>query len=116
MTNKELFEVLLKEVNHIKDHMPNGELESLLEDMKEIKEDVSELKFTLLNPEDGVIVKTNKNTWWIGKMEQKMTEYDQKVIEFETLKTWQQNVTRALWMAFAAIIGIVVKIVFSHPV
>ena len=46
-------EEILAELRHIKTHMPNGELKIMLEDMKDVKEDISELKFMLLNPEDG---------------------------------------------------------------
>ena len=62
MTQKQLLESVLSELLHIKKHMPNGELKAMLEDVKDLKEDMSELKYTLLNPDDGVIVKTNKNT------------------------------------------------------
>ena len=62
MTQKQLLESVLTELVHIKKHMPNGELKSMQSDMKALKEDVSDLKFTLLNPEDGVIVKTNQNS------------------------------------------------------
>ena len=62
MTQKQLLESVLNELVHIKKHMPNGELKSMQSDMKALKEDVSDLKYTLLNPEDGVIVKTNQNS------------------------------------------------------
>ena len=42
--------------------MPNGELVQMGKDMESLKDDLSDLKYTLLNPEDGVIVKTNMNT------------------------------------------------------
>ena len=42
--------------------MPNGELKQMQLDMSELKEDISEMKYTLLNPDNGVIVNTNKNT------------------------------------------------------
>lgn len=116
MTQKDLLENVLKELVSLKKGMPNGEFHQMMEDMKELKDDISELKYTLLNPEDGVIVKTNKNTWWREQHEEKIRLYDQKVVEFENLQRWQQNVTRAIWIAFAAIIGIVVKMMFSHPI
>ena len=60
MTQKQILESVLKELLTIKKHMPNGELKALVEDVRELKDDMSELKYTLLNPEDGVIVKTNQ--------------------------------------------------------
>ena len=47
MTQKELLESLLGEIKHIKTHMPNGELKQMLKEMQSIKDDITELKFTL---------------------------------------------------------------------
>jgi len=110
-----LLENVLQELVSLKKGMPNGEFTTMIEDMKELKEDISELKYTLLNPEDGVIVKTNKNTWWRESHAKKIELYDQKVVEFENLQRWQLNVQRALWIMFTALIGIVAKMIFSHP-
>ena len=52
-TNKEI----IKKLADIEDKLPNGELEEMHNMMKEIKE-------ILLDPEDGVIVRVNKNTYW----------------------------------------------------
>ena len=62
MTQKQLLESVLSELVHIKKHMPNGELKQMQKDVEALKQDMSDLKYTLLNPEDGVIVKTNQNT------------------------------------------------------
>ena len=61
MTQKEILESVLTEIKHVKTHMPNGELKQMANDFQKMKEDVSDLKRTLLNPDDGVIVNTNKN-------------------------------------------------------
>ena len=62
MTQKEILESVLAEIKHVKTHMPNGELKQMAKDFEKIKEDITDLKFTLLNPDNGVIVNTNKNT------------------------------------------------------
>ena len=62
MTQKEVLESVLAEIRHVKTHMPNGELKQMANDFQKMKEDVSDLKKTLLNPDNGVIVNTNKNT------------------------------------------------------
>ena len=41
----------------IENKLPNGEL-------KEIHENVKEIKAILLDPEDGIIVRVNKKTFW----------------------------------------------------
>ena len=78
MTQKQLLESVLSELVHIKKHMPNGELQAMVEDVKDLKQDISDLKYTLLNPEDGVIVKTNQNTTFRRKMEQGDKEFAKK--------------------------------------
>ena len=110
MTQKQLLESVLLELTHIKKHMPNGELKVMLEDMKDLKEDVSDLKYTLLNPEDGVIVKTNQNTSFRKKMEQGDKEFANKMIEIEELKKWKDSVQKALWIIFTTLAGVVIKL------
>ena len=104
MTQKELLEALHTEIISLKGKMPNGELTSMANDMKEMKEDISDLKYTLLNPEDGVIVKTNRNTYF-------RKENSNKVEKIDELIAWKNTVTKALWILFTAVVGVVVKLV-----
>jgi len=110
MTQKQLLESVLTELVHIKKHMPNGELKSMQSDMKTLKEDVSDLKYTLLNPEDGVIVKTNKNSQFRRKMEIGEKEFTSKMIEVQDLKRWKDTVSKALWIIFGILAGLVFKV------
>ena len=52
-TNKDILERL----ESIENKLPNGELEEMHGMINEIKE-------ILLDPEDGIIVRVNKNTFW----------------------------------------------------
>lgn len=110
MTQKQLLESVLNELVHIKKHMPNGELKSMQSDMKALKEDVSDLKYTLLNPEDGVIVKTNQNSNFRRKMEAGDKDFATKMIEVEDLKRWKESVSKALWIIFGILAGLVMKV------
>ena len=69
MTQKELLSNVLNEIKHIKTNMPNGELKQLMKDVESMKDSMSDLKYTLLNPEDGVVVNTNKNTEFRNEMQ-----------------------------------------------
>ena len=111
MTQKQILESVLKELLTIKKHMPNGELKALVEDVRELKDDMSELKYTLLNPEDGVIVKTNLNTAFRSKLEAGDKDFQEKLKEIEELRRWKDGVNRALWIIFAALIGIIIKLI-----
>ena len=73
-TNQQMFDELAVAIEEIKSQMPqsqpkrNGELtsiklhlKSICNDQSEIKDDVAMIKKKLLNPENGVVVRVNKN-------------------------------------------------------
>ena len=92
ITNKEICERL----ECIEAKMPNGEL-------KEMHENIKEIKAILLDPEDGIIVRVNKNTYWRKELD---------ADEFKALLRWKQSVTHAMWVVYSAVIGIIVKLIF----
>lgn len=113
-TQKDILELILSEIATMKTKLPNGELKRMEESIREMKEnysdmkdDISDIKFTLLNPEDGIIVRVNKNTDWRHDREDKQLYYDKIVTEFEKMKDWKDGVTKALWIIFSALVGIV---------
>ena len=110
MTQKQLLESVLTELVHIKKHMPNGELKAMVNDVKALKEDMSDLKYTLLNPEDGVIVKTNVNSAFRKRMEAGDKDFSAKMAEVEGLKKWKDSVQKALWIIFTVLAGVVIKL------
>lgn len=114
MTQKQLLESLLGEIKHIKSHMPNGELKQMQKDLADLKEDMSDMKYTLLNPDNGVIVNTNKNTSFRRDQEDRKKEYDGYIVELAELKNWKAGVTRALWIIFGIIAGIIIRMLMMH--
>ena len=91
-TNKDI----LQRLESIENKLPNGELEEMHEMIKEIKE-------VLLDPEDGLIVRVNKNTFW-----RKEIDAD----EFKALVRWKTTMNQAMWIAYTALVGIIVKLIF----
>ena len=77
--------------------LPNGELEQIQNDLKDIKE-------ILLDPEDGLGVRVNKNTYW-----RKQVDVD----DIKELKNFKSTVTRALWIVYVAVIGLISKIIWG---
>ena len=77
--------------------LPNGELEQIQNDLKDIKE-------ILLDPEDGLVVRVNKNTYW-----RKQVDVD----DIKELKNFKSTVTKALWVVYAAVIGLISKILWG---
>ena len=111
-TNKEI----LSRLDELEKKLPNGELKDLQiqfeklatsqkehsDKMDECGKCISEVKERLLNPEDGLVVRINKNTYW-----RRQVNPD----DVKDLLGFRNNVTKALWILFTAIVGILVKII-----
>ena len=92
ITNKEI----IKKLECVEDKLMGGELEEIHQTLKEIKE-------ILLDPEDGIIVRVNKNTYWRKQI---------NIQEIEELKSFKKNVTHALWGIYTIMVGVIAKIIF----
>ena len=65
-----------------------------MEGQKEMREDISELKRQLLNPFDGVIVETRKNTEFREDQENKEETNEKLIEEHKSLMRWKSNVQK----------------------
>lgn len=90
--------------------MPNGELKQMQKDMEDLKDDISDLKYTLLNPDNGVIVNTNKNSEFRELMRAGDKDFQLKLLELQELKRWKEGVTKALWILFTGLAGVIIKL------
>ena len=91
-TNKDI----IQKLECVETKLMSGELEEIHQTVKEIKE-------VLLAPEDGIIVRVNKNTFW-----RKEIDAD----EFKALVRWKSTMNQAMWIAYTALVGIIVKLIF----
>ncbi len=91
-TNKDI----LKKLDCVENKLMSGELEEIHETVKEIKE-------VLLDPEDGIIVRVNKNTYWRKQID---------IQEIKELTNFKQNVTHALWGVYTLVLGVIAKLIF----
>ena len=118
------FEEILAAIQTIQSKLPNGELESMKamiasmqNDQKVIKEDLDYFKKRLFNPDDGVIVRINKNTDSIerfGKeIEEIVDDYPKVLSRLESLESWRDGVNKALWIIYTSIIGLILTAVFG---
>ena len=71
-------------------------------------------KRQLLNPDDGVIVNTNKNTANRIYHEQRADLYADNVSKLNDIINWKAGVTRALWIIFGTIAGIVIRMLMMN--
>ena len=88
---------IIEKLEGMEVRLPNGELEQIQSDLKDIKE-------ILLDPEDGLVVRVNKNTYW-----RKQVDVD----DIKELKNFKSTVTKALWVVYAAVIGLISKILWG---
>jgi hypothetical protein len=115
------FEEILSAIQTIQSKLPNGEIESMKSmivsmqiDQKVIKEDLEYFKKRLFNPDDGVIVRINKNTDSIerfGKEVEDIIDDYPKILS--RLESWRDGVNKALWIIYTSIIGLILTAVFG---
>ena len=111
-TQSEILNDVLTELQEIKRGLPNGEivliqksLEDLEEGQKSLKSEIRTIQKRLFNPDSGLIVEVNKNTEFKDENQQKLKDVD-------NLLSWKSNVTKALWVIYSAIIGVIIKLLF----
>jgi hypothetical protein len=111
---------ILDALEVIKDKLPNGELKVIQERIETIeyaqydmKEDLKTIRRQLLDPEDGIVVRVNKNTEYRKLKEESDKEFRKVLDEHKELMSFKSTATRVLWILFTAIIGIVVSMLFK---
>ena len=123
-TNKDILDRLLE----IEQKLPNGELEDLkihlsklstdqkehATKMEDVHTDVTELKQKLLDPEDGLVVKINKNTYWRKTITEGDVNFDSIKDDVKDLNSFKSNVTKALWVVYTTIMGVIIKLIWGE--
>jgi superfamily I DNA/RNA helicase len=118
-TQDSKLERILEELSSMKLKMPNGELkviQSSIDDLKhsqaDIKSDVSEMKRRLLDPESGVVVRLNQNTQYIEDKKELEDYYEEIIDQHKELLSFKNTMTKAMWIVFTALVGILTKMMF----
>lgn len=113
-TNSELVKELLEAFSSLKSKMedPNyvqleGSIKQLIDNQKEMREDLSELKKRLLNPYDGAIVEIRKNTEFRHEWEKQEKEFLKLQEEHRELIKWKSSFTKVFWTIFTTAVGII---------
>ena len=120
ITNKEILEA----VEILKSQMPNGNialLQQAIEDLHKsndgVKLSIRELKKQLLDPDDGVVVRVNRNSEFRKDSEQRGPLCQQSFENMEdnvnSILGWKDNVSKALWILFTAVVGLIIKLVIG---
>lgn len=117
--DKDSLDKILEELISMRSKLPNGELKVIqasIEDLKKsqsfIKEDLSEVKKRLLDPENGIIVRLNENTKFIKEKQNLEDYYDEIIDQHKELLSWKDTMSKAMWIVFTALVGILTKMMF----
>ena len=120
ITNKEI----LDEIEFLKKKMPNGEfallkksVEDLSDGQETLKSSIRELKVQLLDPDNGVVVRVNRNSEFRKDSEERGPLCEKSFENMEdgvdSLLRWKEGVSKALWILFTAVVGLVIKLVIG---
>ena len=81
-----------------------AQLEVIHRDLVEVKEDITELKLKLLNPDDGAIARANRNTNFRKQAEPLLTHID-------SLIKFKKDITRVIWIVVTTLIATLVRLI-----
>ena len=120
ITNKEI----LEEIEFLKTKLPNGEfallkksVEDLSSGQESLRSSIRNLKQQLLDPDDGVVVRVNRNSDFRKESEQRGPLCEKSFNNMEDavqdIVSWKENVTKALWILFTGLVGLIIKTVLG---
>jgi uncharacterized protein YydD (DUF2326 family) len=88
------------------------DIETLSSEVKELNEKIDNLMIKLLDPDEGIVIRVNKNTERLNDRDKNMGRWMKDIEDFHHMKRWKNTVTKALWVIYTGIIGFVIKLVF----
>jgi len=121
ITNKEI----LEEIEFLKTKLPNGEFALLKKSVEDLgigqgalKSSIRELKQQLLDPDNGVVVRVNRNSDFRKDSEKRGPLCQQSFENMEdnvnSILSWKDNVSKALWILFTGIAGLIIKTIMGY--
>lgn len=84
----------------------SNEMKNLTDNQRDMKRDLKDLKKAMLNPFDGVIVNTNKNTEFRKEYEALQEERDKLQEDVTHLLKWKSTYLKVFWALFTAGLGV----------
>ena len=117
ITNKEI----LEEIEFLKTKLPNGEfalLKKSVEDLhggqESLRSSIRELKKQFLDPDDGVVVRVNRNSEFRKDLKSCVESFEVIEDSVQDIASWKNNVTKALWIMFTGIVGLIIKTALGY--
>jgi hypothetical protein len=113
-------EEILASLESLKNTMPNGELQgikhsldSVIRDQKIIKDDLDYFKKRFFNPDDGIIVRVNKNTDSISRFTDELVQIPDLKTRIEDLERWRGVINKTSWFIITTMGGLIAAFLSS---
>jgi len=87
-------------------------IKSMEDKLDSLDKKLDTLAKKLLDPDDGFVVRVNRNTEFRESHNKSTPMYEGVIDDFKELQRWKSTVSKALWGLYAAIIGYIVKLIF----
>ena len=113
-TDREILAKMARDIKDLKKTQPNGELKrmedsmiSLIHSQQKLTVTVNEMHTRIMDPEEGIIVQTNKNTDF-----RKMCEPEREVLieQFKGVLRWKRVIEWGLGVMFVGFVGALIKV------
>ena len=101
---------IIDALKDIRNHQPNGELKRIEKCVNGLAAKVDDMHGKIMDPENGLIVQTNKNTEFRTTCE---PEREALIDQFKGVLRWKKVIEWGLGVVFVAIIGTVIKIMLT---
>jgi len=116
-TNKQMLEELQDTLKAIASNTPEEKFKLLRGDIAWVKEAIEKLHRRLYNPDDGIVVKVNRNTEFRRDLEKQKEQgkgaFSDESSEVKQLITWKSSINRAMWIAYSLLLGLMLKLLFN---
>ena len=116
-TNKQMLEELQGTLKDIANNTPEEKFKLLRGDIAWVKEAIEKLHRRLYNPDDGIVVKVNRNTEFRRELEKQKEQgkgaFSDESSEVKQLITWKSSINRAMWIAYSLLLGLMLKLLFN---
>lgn len=89
-------------------------IKQLIENQNDMKKAISSMKEEILNPYNGVIVETIKNTEFRKKLEERGDLGIDLLTEHKELMKWKSTITKMGWMVITTVLGILAFLITGN--
>jgi hypothetical protein len=101
---------IIEALKEIRNHQPNGELKRIEKCVTGLAAKVDDIHNKIMDPENGLIVQTNKNTEFRTTCE---PEREALIEQFRGVLRWKRVIEWGLGVVFVGAVGAFIKVMMS---